>query len=291
MEKKVLPSFVVTHYKAEITDGGNNETRYSVLQVRRATAFPGCFRRCCGICHVLIPCLRKQLNHRFALFSQISPERRGLTAVRLTSFLCFVPCSHENSSRSFSLLILLLSLACLDTSHIYLFFPSSIKPSSFLCQVKFMLARRWTVIVLGVFVPTSMLLIIGYTTLFVNLSLLDVSSCTGDPQGRLFLELNKLFKTLRSLTFVQIILSSDHSVLSFVLQFNLEGPTAIRADVTINKMQIVCCAVVPNPKSCMSPSLYRAGPSGRESHHPPRALHPLQQHLRLAPRHRLRQDD
>lgn len=83
--------------------------------------------------------------------------------------------------------------------------PSSVKFGSFLRQVEFMLARRWTVIVLGVFVPTSMLLIIGYTTLFVNLSLLDVSPCGGDAQGRRFLEVGEgryeqLFEILRSLT-------------------------------------------------------------------------------------------
>lgn len=39
LEKKVLPSFVVTKYKAEITDGGNNETRYSVLKVRHVRTF------------------------------------------------------------------------------------------------------------------------------------------------------------------------------------------------------------------------------------------------------------
>lgn len=82
--------------------------------------------------------------------------------------------------------------------------PSSVKFVS-LRQVEFMLARRWTVIVLGVFVPTSMLLIIGYTTLFVNLSLLDVSSCEGDAQGRRFLEVGEgryeqLFEILRNLT-------------------------------------------------------------------------------------------
>lgn len=68
---------------------------------------------------------------------------------------------------------------------------SRVKFGSFLRQVEFMLARRWTVIVLGVFVPTSMLLIIGYTTLFVNLSLLDVSPCEGDAQGRRFLEVGE----------------------------------------------------------------------------------------------------
>ncbi|ROT82856.1 putative ligand-gated chloride channel-like 3 isoform X1 [Penaeus vannamei] len=41
-------------------------------------------------------------------------------------------------------------------------------------KVEFELDRRWTVIVMAVFFPTSMLLIIGYSTLFVKVSLLQV---------------------------------------------------------------------------------------------------------------------
>ncbi|XP_071552277.1 uncharacterized protein [Panulirus ornatus] len=41
-------------------------------------------------------------------------------------------------------------------------------------QVQFELTRRWTVIVLSVFVPTTMLICIGYATLYIKLSLLDV---------------------------------------------------------------------------------------------------------------------
>ncbi|XP_069974618.1 uncharacterized protein [Penaeus vannamei] len=41
-------------------------------------------------------------------------------------------------------------------------------------QVEFELTRRWTMIVLTVYLPTSMLQLIGYATLYVNVSLMDV---------------------------------------------------------------------------------------------------------------------
>ncbi|XP_042208683.1 uncharacterized protein LOC121856959 [Homarus americanus] len=41
-------------------------------------------------------------------------------------------------------------------------------------MVEFELARRWTVIVMSVYLPTAMLMVIGYSTLFVKVSLLQV---------------------------------------------------------------------------------------------------------------------
>lgn len=43
-------------------------------------------------------------------------------------------------------------------------------------QVEFVLSRRWMMQVVSVFLPTSMLLCIGYSTLFVRVSLLQVRS-------------------------------------------------------------------------------------------------------------------
>lgn len=43
-------------------------------------------------------------------------------------------------------------------------------------QVEFVLTRRWKMIVLTVYLPTAMLQLVGYTTLFVNVALMDVSS-------------------------------------------------------------------------------------------------------------------
>lgn len=42
-------------------------------------------------------------------------------------------------------------------------------------QVEFVLTRRWKMIVLTVYLPTAMLQLVGYTTLFVNVALMDVS--------------------------------------------------------------------------------------------------------------------
>lgn len=42
-------------------------------------------------------------------------------------------------------------------------------------QVEFELKRRWTMIFLSVYLPTTMLQLVGYTTLYVNISLMDVS--------------------------------------------------------------------------------------------------------------------
>lgn len=44
-----------------------------------------------------------------------------------------------------------------------------------LFQVEFELKRRWTMIFLSVYLPTTMLQLVGYTTLYVNISLMDVS--------------------------------------------------------------------------------------------------------------------
>lgn len=41
-------------------------------------------------------------------------------------------------------------------------------------QVDFEVKRRWTVIVVTVFLPTSMLILVGYATLFIRLDMLDV---------------------------------------------------------------------------------------------------------------------
>lgn len=41
-------------------------------------------------------------------------------------------------------------------------------------QIEMELERRWTVIVLNVYLPTSMLLIIGYSTLYIDFATLDV---------------------------------------------------------------------------------------------------------------------
>ncbi|XP_042857616.1 gamma-aminobutyric acid receptor subunit pi-like, partial [Penaeus japonicus] len=40
-------------------------------------------------------------------------------------------------------------------------------------EVEFELTRRWTVIVLSVYFPTSLLLIVGYATLFVSVAQLE----------------------------------------------------------------------------------------------------------------------
>uniref|UniRef100_A0A0P4W8Z6 Uncharacterized protein n=1 Tax=Scylla olivacea TaxID=85551 RepID=A0A0P4W8Z6_SCYOL len=45
-------------------------------------------------------------------------------------------------------------------------------------NVEFVLARRWKMIVLTVYLPTAMLQLVGYTTLFVNVALMDVSVLT-----------------------------------------------------------------------------------------------------------------
>ncbi|XP_063611585.1 uncharacterized protein LOC134785226 [Penaeus indicus] len=44
-------------------------------------------------------------------------------------------------------------------------------------EVEFELTRRWTVIVLSVYFPTSLLLIVGYATLFVSVSQLEIVRC------------------------------------------------------------------------------------------------------------------
>ena len=41
-------------------------------------------------------------------------------------------------------------------------------------QVTFEVKRRWTVIVVTVFLPTSMLLCVGYATLYIKLEMMDV---------------------------------------------------------------------------------------------------------------------
>lgn len=59
---------------------------------------------------------------------------------------------------------------------------------NFAClQVEVVLSRRWMMQVVSVFLPTSMLLCIGYSTLFVRVSLLQVGRCKRRSQSFIYL--------------------------------------------------------------------------------------------------------